>query len=181
MAIALHPEISDAGAADSLPLATEIAAYERMEDDLDRDYFGKWVVFHGEELVGAYDDFRRAAGEAHLRFWPSRCLIRLAGVVRYGTSPSSEMKKEEKERAKLAPEIAAYERMQDVLESDYFGKWVVFHGGELAGAFDTDSKAVSEASRRFGRGPYLIRHVGASRYITLPSYAMPPVRQDADR
>lgn len=181
MAIKLHPEIEDAGASDSLPLATEIAAYERMEDDLDRDYFGKWVVFHGEELVGAYDDFRHAVAEEFRRFGPDRCLIRQAGVVRYGTSPSLEMEME-KDRVKLSTEIAAYERMQDVLERDYFGKWVVIHDEELQGAFDSSNEAGIEAFRRFGRGPYLIRQVGAPRrIISVLSCATPPVRRHADR
>lgn len=180
MAINFYQKIADAEAADSFPLATEIAAYERMEDELDRDYYGKWVVFHGEELVGAYDDFRQAVGEEFRRFGPDRCLIRLVGAVRYGTSPSRETKREE-ERAKLSIEIAAYERMRDVLERDCFGKWVVFHDEKLAGAFDTSNEAVLEAIHRFGRGPYLIRRVGASPYISLPHYAMPLVRRDADR
>ena len=75
--------------------------------------------------------------------------------------------------ANLSIEIAAYERMRDVLETDCFGKWVVVHDEELIGAFDTFNLAADDAIRRFGRGPYLIRRVGASPYVTLPSYALP--------
>ena len=62
--------------------------------------------------------------------------------------------------AKLSEEIAAYERMQDLLETDHFGEWVVVHDGELIGAYSAFEDAADTAIRRFGRGPYLIRRVG---------------------
>ena len=62
--------------------------------------------------------------------------------------------------AKLSEEIAAYERMQDLLETDHFGEWVVIHDGELIGAYTAFEDAAETAIRRFGRGPYLIRRVG---------------------
>ena len=62
--------------------------------------------------------------------------------------------------AKLSEEIAAYERMQDTLETDHFGEWVVVHDGELIGAYSVFQDAALAARRRFGRGPYLIRQVG---------------------
>ena len=61
----------------------------------------------------------------------------------------------------LSSQISAYEAMRDVLESDYFGRWVVFHGGELVDTYESFEEAAEEAVRRFGRGPYLIRQVGA--------------------
>ena len=156
-------------------LSREIAAYERMKDALETDRFGKWVVIQGEDLIGAFDSFSEAAGEASRRFAP--CLIRQVGAVQ---NPPPDMRRE-RDRAKLSIEIAAYERMRDVLETDCFGKWVVFHDEKLIGAFDSNGEAVSEAYRRFGRGPYLIRRVGASPYGTLPSWTMTQVRRDADR
>ena len=165
----------------------DIAAYARMQDALDADYFGKWVVFHDGELIGVFDEFDHAAAEEIRRFGPGSCLIRLVGAVRYPSSlryvtATNESNSAKRDRAKIAMEIAAYERMQDVLETDCFGKWVVIHGGELAGAFDTDSDAASEAFRRFGRGPYLIRQVGASPYaISAPSFTALSGRRDADR
>ena len=60
----------------------------------------------------------------------------------------------------LSHQISAYKEMKDVLETDYFGKWVVFHNGELAGSYESFEKAAEDAVDRFGRGPYLIRRVG---------------------
>ena len=62
----------------------------------------------------------------------------------------------------LSNEIAAYEGMRDVLEVDHFGEWVVVHNGQLIGTYDDFQAAAQEAVLRFGRGPYLIRQVGAS-------------------
>ena len=62
--------------------------------------------------------------------------------------------------AKLSEEIAAYERMQDALETDHFGEWVVVRDGELIGTYLAFEDAAAEAIGRFGRGPYLIRQVG---------------------
>ena len=62
--------------------------------------------------------------------------------------------------AKLSQEIAAYESRRNELETDYFGKWVVFHDEELAGLYDSFEEASQDATIRFGRGPYLIRRVG---------------------
>ncbi len=61
----------------------------------------------------------------------------------------------------LSSQIAAYEEMRDLLETDHFGKWVVFHGGELVNTYESFEEAAEEAVLRFGRGPYLIRQVGA--------------------
>ncbi len=60
----------------------------------------------------------------------------------------------------LETEIAAYEAMREELERHYKGKFVIFHGKDFIGAFDTLDAAASEAVRQFGRGPYLIRQVG---------------------
>ena len=37
-------------------ITLEIAAYERMQSDLEREHMGKWVVVHDEQLIGAYED-----------------------------------------------------------------------------------------------------------------------------
>jgi hypothetical protein len=64
----------------------------------------------------------------------------------------------------LETEIRAYENRREELERHYRGKFVIFHGEELVGAFDSFNAAAEEAVRRFGHGPYLIRQVG----ITAP-------------
>ena len=56
----------------------------------------------------------------------------------------------------LSTQIAAYEEMRDVLETDHFGKWVVFYGGDLVDTYESFEEAAEDAVRRFGRGPYLI-------------------------
>ena len=63
--------------------------------------------------------------------------------------------------ATLRKEITAYEMARDDLELDHPGKWVVFRNGSMIDAHDTFQLAAEDATRRFGRGPYLIRKVGA--------------------
>ena len=61
----------------------------------------------------------------------------------------------------LRKEIAAYERMRDNLELDHHGKWVFVQNESIVDAYDSFQLAAEDAIRRFGRGPYLIRKVGA--------------------
>lgn len=61
------------------PLEKEIAAYEARREELDQHHNGKWVVFHDEELVGAFDTFESAAAEAVRRFDRGPYLIRQVG------------------------------------------------------------------------------------------------------
>ena len=70
--------------------------------------------------------------------------------------------------ATIDTEIAAYDAMKDQLEATCLDKWVVIHGGIVAGVFDDFQKAATDAVARFGRGPYLIRQVG-QRPIVLPA------------
>ena len=70
--------------------------------------------------------------------------------------------------AKLSMEIAAYERMRDTLETDHLNEWIVVHGEKLVGTYDSFEAAAEDAVERFGRGPYLIRRVGAPP-VTLPA------------
>ena len=69
----------------------------------------------------------------------------------------------------LSRQIVAYETMQSDLETDQFGKWVVFYDEELVGIYETDREAVGTAIERFGRGPYLIRQVGIQPVPPLAS------------
>jgi hypothetical protein len=61
----------------------------------------------------------------------------------------------------LDTEIAAYEAMRGDLEAHRTGRWVLVHGRQLAGEYDSFETAAEDAVRRFGRGPFLIRQVGA--------------------
>ena len=57
----------------------EIAAYERVRDSLEKDHFGKWVIFHDEKFIGAFDDFEEAAQTAVVRFGRGPYLIKQVG------------------------------------------------------------------------------------------------------
>ena len=57
----------------------EIAAYERIRDSLEADHFGKWVVFHDEELIDVFEDFQDAAQTAVERFGRGPYLIKCVG------------------------------------------------------------------------------------------------------
>ena len=70
--------------------------------------------------------------------------------------------------ATIDTEIAAYDAMKDHLEATCLDKWVVIHGGIVAGVFDDFQKAAADAVARFGRGPYLIRLVG-QKPMVLPA------------
>jgi hypothetical protein len=65
------------------------------------------------------------------------------------------------EQHPLEAEIRAFEDRRTELEKSYLGKFVVFKDGDLVGAWDTFNAAAEYAILRFGRGPYLIRQVGA--------------------
>ncbi len=73
--------------------------------------------------------------------------------------------------AELDQEIAAYSGMSAELEAHHMGKWVLVHDLNLIGIFDSFEGAAEDAVRRFGRGPYLIRQVGAPP-VTLPASVM---------
>ena len=68
----------------------------------------------------------------------------------------------------LKREITAYEEMRTKLEADYRMRWAVVHAEELIGIYRTFESAAEDAMQRFGRGPYLIRQIGASP-IQLPA------------
>lgn len=69
----------------------------------------------------------------------------------------------------LGEQIAAFEEMRDILESEYRGKCVVLHERTLIDSYDTFQLAAEDAITKFGRGPYLIRQVGATP-ARLPLY-----------
>ena len=68
----------------------------------------------------------------------------------------------------LLKDIESYETMRKELEATRFGKWVVFHNEKLHSEHETFEAAAKDAVKHFGRGPYLIRCVGAPPQ-TLPA------------
>ena len=69
----------------------------------------------------------------------------------------------------LDVEIATYERMQEHLEANHKGEWAVIHGEEFIGTYPDFQEAAKTAVKRFGRGPFLIREIGAPP-IFIPRY-----------
>ena len=72
------------------------------------------------------------------------------------------------QKASLTEDISAYEAMQNRLERDHFGEWVVVHDKRLASVHPSFGSAAEFAVAHFGRGPYLIRQVGAGP-VSLPA------------
>ena len=69
----------------------------------------------------------------------------------------------------LETERAAFEAMREELEQHHAGKFVVIFTDELEGTFDTFDAAAQFAVKKFGRGPYLIRQVGAPSNMSMPA------------
>ena len=57
-------------------LDREIAAYESTREQLERDHFGRWVLFRDELLAGDFASYEAAITEAMRRFGPRSNLIR---------------------------------------------------------------------------------------------------------
>ena len=68
----------------------------------------------------------------------------------------------------LDANIMEYEKDQINLEKNHMGKWVMFHNGKIAGAFDTFQAALQDGEERFANSPFLIRQVGAPTEQPLP-------------
>ncbi len=80
------------------------------------------------------------------------------------------------DRHPLARDIKAFESQKSELERTYFNKFVVFFEGEFVGSFDSFNNAATWAVTQYGRGPFLIRRVGAPETIPLPaSVAFRPI------
>ena len=62
---------------------TENRAYEARRAELEQNHAGKFTVFHGEEMLGVYDDFNAAGLEATLKYGDSPSLIRKIGESKH--------------------------------------------------------------------------------------------------
>jgi hypothetical protein len=82
--------------------------------------------------------------------------------------------------AELRDEIAAYEAIKMELEARALGKWALVHDRALVGTYASFEESAATAVNRFGRGPYLIRQVGAPP-LTLPASVLyAPVNANND-
>ncbi|MCW5557812.1 MAG: hypothetical protein KIT22_08275 [Verrucomicrobiae bacterium] len=68
-------------------------------------------------------------------------------------------------------DIVAYTAQQADLEAKHMGKWVLFRDQKLEGVFESFDETAEHAVKLFGRGPYLIRQVGAPA-LSLPASVM---------
>jgi hypothetical protein len=70
--------------------------------------------------------------------------------------------------ATLDTEIAIFDTLRSSLEVERMGDWVLIHEREFVGTFASFEEAAQLAVASFGRGPYLIRQVGAPP-VVLPA------------
>jgi len=84
------------------------------------------------------------------------------------------MAKENGAERPLDAEIAAYQQQAAQLEASHKGKWVVFKRKSLIAIHDTFEAAAEDAVERFGRGPFLIRQIGAPPIVMPISVAYNP-------
>ena len=68
----------------------------------------------------------------------------------------------------LRDEIVSYEKMRSDLEAQHLGMWALVRDGALVDVFADFDAVAAAAVRKFGRGPYLIRQIGA-RAVSLPA------------
>ena len=60
----------------------------------------------------------------------------------------------------LKAEIAYYDEHITELLLTYPNRFVLIHGDQLIGTFESHAEAVGEGVRRYGRGPFLVRRTG---------------------
>ena len=73
--------------------------------------------------------------------------------------------------ADIKQDIAAFDAIEIDLAAEHPGDWALVHDQELIGTYPTFEAAATEAVSRFGRGPYLIRQIGAPP-VRLPASVM---------
>ena len=54
----------------------------------------------------------------------------------------------------------AYQAVQEQMELDHFGKYVLMHNGEVDGIYDTSSDAYAVGCEKFGLGKFTTELVG---------------------
>ncbi len=69
----------------------------------------------------------------------------------------------------LDDNINAFQNMSDELHVHHLGKFVLMYNSQFIASYDNFDNAARAAIERFGRGPYLIRQVGAPTEMTLPA------------
>lgn len=60
---------------------------------------------------------------------------------------------------RLARESATYERHKDELVGAHEGKYVLVHGDDIAGTWDTYKDALEAGYKQFGLEPFLVKQI----------------------
>ena len=61
----------------------------------------------------------------------------------------------------LSKELTVYNQNKIEFEAKHRWQWVVIHEDEIVGVYDDFQDAADVAVTKFGRGPYLIKQIGA--------------------
>ena len=62
-------------------------------------------------------------------------------------------------QALLDQELATYEAHRQRLLADHEGKFVLIHGSELIGVFDSEKDAIDQGFERLGNVPFLVKQI----------------------
>ncbi len=69
----------------------------------------------------------------------------------------------------LDNDIKKFTEMSKVLNRYHAGKFILIFEGEFIASFNNFENAARHAVKYFGRGPYLIRQVGAPTEMKMPA------------
>lgn len=73
----------------------------------------------------------------------------------------------------LEKELGFFSSIKGDLLKNHRGKFVLIHGTEFAGAFDTGENAYEQGVARFGREPFLIKQVTETEPTDqLPAFSL---------
>jgi len=61
----------------------------------------------------------------------------------------------------LEQELKTFDAHRDELLGAALNKYVLIHGTEISGTFDTESDAIDQGYRQFGNVPFLVKRVTA--------------------
>ena len=73
----------------------------------------------------------------------------------------------------LAVETAYYDEHARELLLAYPNRFLLIHGDELIGTYESHAEAVADGVRRYGRGPFLVRRTGDEELVlTAPALTL---------
>ena len=151
---------------EAFPTATLVSPGIRPEGSRHDDHVRFTTPARAIQLGADYLVVGRPIIEADI---PRDAAERIINEIAYA---ESSLKRPIREGTYLERQKASYNRMRPELEHEHLWKWVVFHEEELAGVFGSFEAAAEEAVSKFGRGPFMIKQIGASEEITLPASLM---------